>query len=131
MGSSGSVRGKEVARIEAAELEEPWAPVRFDFEDPMGRSVEGVAMRVDGEVIAFENICPHLGMPLDCHGGDFRAVDGVSLVCDAHGARFAAEDGECSVGPCEGDRLSMMRVRRAEEEGDEAYVVLRGRSLSM
>ena len=121
--------GKEVARISADELRKPWEYVRFDFADPLGRDVEGIAVRVDGEVIAFENLCPHLGMPLDCHSGDFRSVNGRSLVCDAHGARFNPDDGLCTLGPCEGDRLEMLRVELDEDDGE--YVITRGRGVSI
>ncbi|MFB6372939.1 MAG: Rieske (2Fe-2S) protein, partial [Bradymonadaceae bacterium] len=74
--------------------------VRFDYETPLGRSVEGVALRISGEVIAFENVCPHLGLPLDCHTGEFLSDNGAVLLCDAHGARFEPESGRCTMGPC-------------------------------
>jgi len=119
---------REVARFPDDELASAGDRVRFDYQTPLGRSVEGVAIRVGDEVVAFENVCPHLGMPLDCHTGEFLSDNGQVLLCDAHGARFEPESGRCTVGPCQGDRLETLRVRRAEQ-ADE-WIVLRGRGLS-
>ena len=119
---------REVARIPRDQLASEGDVVRFDYETPLGRATEGVAIRLDGEIVAFENVCPHLGLPLDCHTGDFVADNGGALLCDAHGARFEPGSGKCTVGPCQGDRLETLRVRESEDR--EAWVLLRGRGLS-
>lgn len=125
--SSG--RGDEVARIAAEKLTSDGAIVRFEFEKRLGGDVEGVATRFDGEIIAFANVCPHQGLPLDSYTGEFFGENGRILVCDVHGARFEPGSGECVLGPCQGDRLEKMRVRRDEDAGE--VVILRGRGLSL
>ena len=59
----------------------------------LGRSVL-LARRTSGEVSAFDNACPHRGMPM--HHGAFR--DG-ELQCGFHGWRFRASDGVCAAIP--------------------------------
>ena len=73
----------------------------------LGRSVL-LARRADGAVSAFDNACPHRGMPL--HHGGFR--DG-ELQCGFHGWRFRAADGVCTAIPSltAGDATDPARFR--------------------
>ncbi len=123
--------GRELARIPRDELAAPGDRVRFTYEPPLGgAAVEAVVIRLGGDrPLAFRNVCPHLGLALDCHTGKFVSEDGGALVCDAHGARFEPETGRCVMGPCEGDRLETMRVRLDEETGE--WVVVRGRGIAI
>ena len=83
-----------------------------------------------GLLRAFLNQCRHLPIPL----GPLRAAArrpaaasrddllddaGRHLVCLTHGAMYRVEDGLCVAGPCEGDRLLVLRV---SQEGDEIWV---------
>ncbi len=121
---------REVARIPFDALTEPGDRVRFEYDPPLGNeSVEAVVIQFDDGPVAFQNVCPHLGMALDCHTGEFVSEDGAVLVCDAHGARFKRNSGLCTMGPCEGDRLETLRLRRDESAGE--WVVVRGRGISM
>ena len=116
-----------MARVDAEEVASSGDRVRFDYERPLGDTVEGIVIRLDGEVVAFANVCPHLGYPLDARSGDFLGKGERTLVCDSHGAQFEADTGRCTAGPCQGDRLETFRV----EEEDDEIVILRGRSLSI
>ncbi|MBS2023010.1 MAG: Rieske (2Fe-2S) protein [Deltaproteobacteria bacterium] len=82
------------------------APVQGMF-GPM--PMEGVALRVQGQVRAYLNLCPHRGQPLDLGDGRLFARDG-TLECQAHGAHFEPLTGACVRGPCEGRALTPLRV---------------------
>ena len=118
-----------VARLEADRLRECGDVVRFECEDALGNSTQGVAVRFEGGVVAFENICPHLGFALDCHSDSFTGPEGELLECDAHGAQFEADSGRCVAGPCEGERLEVFEVEIDEEAGE--VLVRRGARLSI
>lgn len=62
----------------------------------------------DGNLTAFINQCPHLGISLVNNGGRFMDTKGQSIVCSTHGALFRPSDGLCTAGPCTGDYL--MRI---------------------
>lgn len=49
-----------------------------------------IVLRDAERIFAYENACPHMGMPLD--GG---ALDGTVLTCPSHGFRFDITSGEC------------------------------------
>jgi len=119
-----------VARIDAASLEEVGSVERFDYEDPFGNVTEGVAVRLESGIVAFQNVCPHLGFALDCHSSEFGESGGEVLECDAHGARFDVDSGRCVAGPCEGERLEIFEVETDESAG-EIVVRSGGRSLSL
>lgn len=126
MDENGSIElgGDEaVARIDRARLSESGDVVRFDYEDRFGEPTEGVVVRVEGELVAFRNVCPHLGDPLDGRTGEFLAERGGVLVCDSHGARFEPRSGRCEAGPCEGERLEKLSVE--VDESEEEVVVRR------
>jgi nitrite reductase/ring-hydroxylating ferredoxin subunit len=76
-----------------------------------GREIEVLALTRDGEVIVFENRCPHIGTPLNLLPDHFLDAEGKEVVCSTHGARFRLPDGSCVAGPCEGDSLRRFEVR--------------------
>lgn len=61
-------------------------------------------------VVAFENRCPHAGMPLDWTPGRFLDMSGVYFLCSVHGAQFQIVDGFCIHGPCSGAGLRPVRI---------------------
>ena len=85
--------------------------------EPDGRAliehggVEIAVFRVDGEIHAFENACPHEGNPL-IEG----EVLGPSLTCAYHGWTFDLETGACLVG------LEAARRYPAEVRADEVLI---------
>ncbi|MFT4883218.1 MAG: nitrite reductase/ring-hydroxylating ferredoxin subunit [Natronomonas sp.] len=70
---------------------------------------EVLLVRLNGEVSAWRNYCPHwTDVRLDKgSGAEFR--DG-ELVCTRHGATFLPGSGECTYGPCEGATLEEVDV---------------------
>lgn len=72
--------------------------------------------RKAGELVAYDNSCPHMGTPLDVRPGRFVTSDRRHLSCGTHGARFRFEDGYCVVGPCKG--RSLRRLAIAVEAGE-------------
>jgi nitrite reductase/ring-hydroxylating ferredoxin subunit len=119
-----------VARLDAEAFDEVGATVRFDYEGPFRNVTEGVAVRLERGVVAFRNVCPHLGLALDCHSNAFTDADEGQFECDAHGARFEIDSGRCTDGPCEGERLKIFEVELDEAAGE--YVIRsEGRGLSV
>ena len=84
------------------------SPFEVPFEDAMANAdlAEGAVLAVElekasvlltrqqGEVKAYPNACPHLGMPLDT--GEVQ--DGI-LQCRYHGFRYVLQSGECLTAP--------------------------------
>jgi nitrite reductase/ring-hydroxylating ferredoxin subunit len=77
------------------------------------------AIRQDNQLFAYWNSCPHMGIPLNWMPEKFLDLDGVFLQCSSHGALFKIDDGECVGGPCVGDRLSPVTLKR---DGDQYFI---------
>lgn len=75
---------------------------------PDGR--EALLVRVHDRVSAFENRCPHQGVPLQAEPDRFLEAGGELIQCAMHGALFLPEDGECVFGPCQGRLLREIPV---------------------
>lgn len=84
-----------------------------------GGAVEGFVVNHGGGFHAWVNRCPHLGTPLDLWPNEFLSGDGTALVCATHGAVFAPDTGRCTAGPCAGDALTALPLRR---DGDDLVV---------
>jgi nitrite reductase/ring-hydroxylating ferredoxin subunit len=84
-----------------------------------GRPVEGFIVNHDGHISAYVSRCPHVGTPLDLWPNEFYTEDGRALICSTHGAVYEPVTGVCTAGPCVGDRLESLAVRR---EGDVLVV---------
>ena len=94
----------------ASELEEDQARgVEID-----GKSV--VLVKKDGQVHAYLNWCPHLGIELNFMPDQFLDSDNAFLMCANHGALFEIDSGHCLSGPCSGDALMKIDVAI---EGDQ------------
>lgn len=114
---SGEGRDDVLARIPNDRLQDQQAGdwITFSYQDDFDRQTKGVVFRWDGDWLAYRNVCPHHGVPLDAHTGDIFDDTESVLLCDTHGARFRPEDGRCTMGPCEGDRLKKLGVREVDE----------------
>ena len=77
------------------------------------------AIRQDNQLYAYWNSCPHMGIPLNWMPEKFLDLDGVFLQCSSHGALFKVDDGECVGGPCVGDQLSPVSLKR---DGDQYFI---------
>lgn len=75
------------------------------FVADLGRtSRKVIVLRHGDDVSGFADACPHMGVPLPWHEGDYMSEDGRFLRCANHGALFD-HDGKCVFGPCRGEYL--------------------------
>ena len=72
--------------------------------------LEIFVVRAGAGVVAYVNVCPHTGSPLDWQPDDFMSEDGCNIMCHTHGALFEIADGFCIAGPCAGDQLTQVKV---------------------
>ena len=64
------------------------------------------AVKRDGRIFLYENLCPHLGINLEFQQDVFLDLDNHFIQCANHGALFEVESGECISGPCNGQFLT-------------------------
>ena len=85
-----------------------------------GVSRDAFAVRWRGRPYAYLNTCRHQGLNLDF--GDAHFFDDAydALVCCHHGARYQPDTGVCVDGPCQGARLTALRL---EERPDGVWCV--------
>jgi nitrite reductase/ring-hydroxylating ferredoxin subunit len=76
--------------------------------------LELLLARRGSAIFAYENRCPHQGTTLDWAPDRFMSSDGELLQCATHGALFRIEDGLCVFGPCQGQRLTPLRIERVD-----------------
>ncbi|HWO20295.1 MAG TPA: Rieske 2Fe-2S domain-containing protein [Kofleriaceae bacterium] len=50
---------------------------------------------VDGDLFAFQGVCPHDDVSLD----DYGAISGAEVICRVHGYRFDIRNGRCEHAP--------------------------------
>ena len=87
--------------------------IKFPFRRD-GVKQEGVLLRWKGEVMAFENKCQHLPLPLDYGDNRFFTTDGKFLVCQTHWAIYQPDTGLCVQGPCQGASLKKLSLEFAQ-----------------
>ncbi|MCI1035852.1 Rieske (2Fe-2S) protein [Pseudomonas putida] len=75
-----------------------------------------VALKWNGEVRAFRNLCPHLDVAMQYRKDRFMSGDGKHITCFAHGALFRPDNGECVLGPCLGQSLQALAIEVGEAE---------------
>ncbi len=68
-----------------------------------------------GHPRAYLNECRHLPVPLDGGSGELFDVSGRYLLCGTHGALYEPRTGLCVEGPCVGQRLVRLGLRRDGE----------------
>ncbi|MFI5180284.1 MAG: NUDIX domain-containing protein [Thermoanaerobaculia bacterium] len=94
------------AFIPGSEALAPGRAVAFRKQGLPGCPVlEGILVDTPSGPRAFENLCPHVPIPLDQIHDGIVSADGRHLVCQNHGALFELPSGRCVSGPCEGDML--------------------------
>jgi nitrite reductase/ring-hydroxylating ferredoxin subunit len=76
------------------------------------RALAGFVVNHGGQMRAWLNRCPHVGTPLDLWPNEFYTEDGQALVCSTHGALYEPLSGRCTAGPCVGDALAPLPLRR-------------------
>ena len=70
-----------------------------------------LVVRREGQVYAYQNRCPHRGIPLEWQPDQFLDHSNSLIQCATHGALFLIEDGECVSGPCAGQTLTAIPCR--------------------
>lgn len=75
----------------------------------------GFVVRRGGDVFAYQNVCAHVGHPLNWSANKFLTKDKSAIICASHGATYAIESGECFAGPAAGKALR--KVELAVREG--------------
>ena len=96
----------------------PGHTAKFRFECA-GKRVNGFVVNHDGGYHAYVNRCPHVGTPLDLWENEFLSEDAREIICATHGAVFDPPTGRCTAGPCVGDALQRLPLRR---DGDHLVV---------
>jgi len=72
--------------------------------------------RVGNKILAYDNVCPHMGLNLNWAPDRFLVGDDGLLVCAHHGAAFDLSSGECKQGPCKGSNLSPIAIKIRDGE---------------
>ncbi len=84
---------------------------------------EALLVNFQGNLFAYVNRCPHVGISLDWVDNQFFTVDRRYLMCANHGAVFEPPTGECIWGPCVGAALEKLEL---EIEGKKVFARLPG-----
>ena len=84
-----------------------------------------ILYKLNGQVFAYRNTCPHQGRPLGLgkggpQGGQRFFFDQQrQLVCPHHGALFQMDSGNCVAGPCRGEALKKVAIHI---EGEQVFL---------
>jgi len=65
----------------------------------------GFVVRKDDAIFAYQNVCVHVGHPLNWSPNRFLTKDGSAIICASHGAMYRIESGDCFAGPGSGKAL--------------------------
>lgn len=94
---------KEVAVGHLQELDDPGCR-EFQIGDG-DWPLRGFVVRKGDQVFAYQNICVHVGHPLNWSPNRFLTKDQSALICASHGAMYEIESGKCFAGPGAGRTL--------------------------
>lgn len=91
-----------------------------------GKTVEGLLVGYEGNILAYVNRCRHIPLSMDWVDNHFFTEDKRYLICANHGATYEPATGECVWGPCFGAFLRGLPVEVSRgkirafcpEEGD-------------
>jgi nitrite reductase/ring-hydroxylating ferredoxin subunit len=89
--------------------------VAFDFREE-GIPRQGFLAFHEGRVVAYENRCRHLPLPLDYGDQRFFTPDGGHFICQNHGALYEPLSGRCVAGPCAGAALRPLAIEITDNE---------------
>lgn len=71
---------------------------------------KGFVVRQGDKVFAYQNLCAHVGHPLNWSPDSFLTKNKDAIICASHGAMYDIQSGECVAGPCRGKHLSRVDV---------------------
>ena len=101
----------ETAEIAVGRLDELGDPGCREFTIGEGDwPFRGFVVRQGDEIHAYENVCAHVGHPLNWMPDDFLSKDRESIQCASHGALYGIDTGLCVRGPCAGKSLRRVEV---------------------
>jgi len=106
---------RERVIAQSADLAERGPGMRFEVSRD-GRTRPAFAVRFEGVVRAYENVCAHQAVELDWQPGEFFDHEARHLVCATHGALYEPADGRCIAGPCRGARLVALAVAERDAQ---------------
>jgi nitrite reductase/ring-hydroxylating ferredoxin subunit len=81
----------------------------------------GFVVRKGDSVYAYQNVCVHVGHPLNWAPDRFLTKDRTALICASHGATYEIESGYCYAGPGNGRSL-----RKVDAEIRDGIVYVTG-----
>ncbi len=84
---------------------------QFEFHC-LGDIHHGFVINWQGQLLAYENHCPHTGVELNWQENSFLDYDNSCIQCSTHGAKFQISDGLCIWGPCNGQYLKKIPLKR-------------------
>lgn len=97
--------------IEVGRLDELDDPGCREFQIGEGDwPFRGFVVRRGQDVFAYQNVCVHVGHPLNWSPDRFLTKDKTAIICASHGATYTIESGECFAGPGTGRSLQKARV---------------------
>ena len=70
----------------------------------------GFVVRQGDEVFAYQNVCAHVGHPLNWSPNGFLTKDRSAIICASHGAIYEIQTGNCFAGPGAGKSLRSVNV---------------------
>jgi len=105
---------RKIKIAKASELAEGQT-IKFDFVRD-GKNKHGFVARFHGKLVAYENVCRHIPLPLDYADNRFFSRDAKHFVCQTHGAIYEPLSGLCIQGPCEGESLKPLKIEVRQEE---------------
>lgn len=82
----------------------------FTYRLDNGETREGFVVRDGSRIVAYRNLCPHAGNPLNWKPHAFLTRNKDQIMCSVHGAVFEIDTGLCTGGPCPGRSLTALRV---------------------
>lgn len=101
----------ELVEVEVGRLDELDDPGCREFEIGDGDwPFRGFVVRQGDEVFAYQNICVHVGHPLNWSTDRFLTRDKSAIICASHGAMYTITTGECFAGPGAGRSLRTVEV---------------------
>ncbi len=118
-----------LATLDLSSIDKEGQGIVFEYENRLGKTSKGFAMKWKDGFVAFQNRCPHWSLPLGVDG-DFLDSSGAFIFCPTHGATFSPEDGDCKTGPCVGAQLQQFDIRPTEEEGHFEILFMKKEILS-
>lgn len=72
--------------------------------------LRGFVVRQGDAAYAYQNVCAHVGHPLNWVPDSFLTKDNSAIICASHGALYDIASGSCFAGPCVGKGLQSIKI---------------------